>query len=43
MWVYLFDIFESSTFSVKSMIAWDKGTAGKGRGWRAQHELIMWG
>ena len=43
MWVYLFDIFESSTFSVKSMIAWDKGTAGMGRGWRAQHELIMWG
>ena len=43
MWVYLFDIFESSTFSVKSMIVWDKGTPGMGRGWRAQHEIVMWG
>ena len=43
MWVYLFDIFESSSFNVRSMITWDKGTAGMGRGWRAQHELIMWG
>ena len=43
MWVYLFDIFESSTYSVKSMIVWDKGNPGMGRGWRAQHEIIMWG
>ena len=43
MWVYLYDLVESSGFGVKSMIAWDKGTAGMGRGWRAQHELILWG
>ena len=43
MWVYLFDIIDSSGFGVRSMIVWDKGTPGMGRGWRAQHELIMWG
>lgn len=43
MWVHLFDIAESSGFGVRSMIVWDKGTAGMGRGWRAQHELILWG
>jgi DNA modification methylase len=43
MWTYLFDIAESSGFGVRSMIVWDKGTPGMGRGWRAQHELILWG
>lgn len=42
MWVYLFDIAESSSAGVKSMIAWDKGCPGMGVGWRAQHELVMW-
>ena len=42
MWTYLFDVVESSGFGVRSMIVWDKGTPGMGRGWRAQHELIMW-
>jgi len=43
MWVYLFDIYESSGFGVRSMIVWNKSYPGMGRGWRAQHELIMWG
>ncbi len=43
MWVYLFDVVESSGYGVRSMIVWDKGTPGMGRGWRSQHELIMWG
>jgi DNA modification methylase len=43
MWVYLFDIAESSGFGARSMIVWDKGTPGMGRGWRAQHELVLWG
>lgn len=43
MWVYLFDVIESSGFGVRSMIVWDKGTPGMGRGGRAQHEIIMWG
>ena len=42
MWVNLFDIVEASGFGVRSMICWDKGSPGMGRGWRAQHELIMW-
>ena len=42
MWVYLFDIVESSGFGVRSMIVWDKGSPGMGFGWRSQHELIMW-
>lgn len=42
MWVYLFDIAESSGYGVRSMIVWDKGTPGMGRGWRAQHELVLW-
>ena len=42
MWVWLFDIAESCGFGVRSMIVWDKGTPGMGRGWRAQHELILW-
>lgn len=43
MWVYLFDVCESSGFGARSMIVWDKGTPGMGRGWRAQHELVLWG
>lgn len=42
MWTYLFDVAESSGYGVRSMIVWNKGTAGMGRGWRAQHELILW-
>lgn len=43
MWVHLFDIAESCGFCVRSMVVWDKGTPGMGRGWRCQHELILWG
>lgn len=42
MWVWLFDIAESCGFAVRSMIVWDKGTPGMGRGWRSQHELVLW-
>lgn len=42
MWVYLFDVAESSSAGVRSMITWNKGSPGMGSGWRAQHELIMW-
>lgn len=43
MWIHLFDVVESGGYGVRSMIVWDKGTPGMGRGWRAQHELILWG
>ena len=43
MWVYLFDVMESLGFGVRSMIVWDKGIPGMGRGWRSQHELVMFG
>lgn len=42
MWVHLFDVVESCGFGVRSMIVWDKTHPGMGRGWRSQHELIMW-
>lgn len=42
MWVNLFDAVESSGFGVRNLIVWDKGTPGMGRGWRAQHEIVMW-
>jgi len=42
MWTFLFDVAESSGFGVRSMIVWDKETPGMGKGWRSQHELIMW-
>lgn len=42
MWTVLFDIAESCGLAVRSMIVWDKLTPGMGRGWRAQHELVMW-
>jgi len=41
MWVNLFDVVESSGFGVRNMIVWDKGSPGMGRGWRSQHELIL--
>jgi DNA modification methylase len=41
MWVNLFDVAESSGYGVRNMIVWDKGTPGLGRGWRAQHELVL--
>ena len=43
MWVYLYDIVESSGLGVKSMIVWNKSTPGMGVGWRSQHELAMFG
>lgn len=43
MWINLFDVVESCGYSIRSMIVWDKGVPGMGRGWRMQHELIMWG
>lgn len=41
MWVNLFDAMEAIGYPSRSMIIWDKGTPGMGRGWRAQHEVIM--
>lgn len=43
MWCYLYDAAETSGFNVRSMIVWNKGSAGMGIGWRPQHELILWG
>lgn len=43
MWINLFDVAESSGFGARSMIVWNKGSAGMGRGWRAQHEIIFCG
>jgi DNA modification methylase len=43
MWVQLFDVMESSGFGVRNMIVWDKGAPAMGRGWRSQHELVMFG
>jgi len=40
-WVNLFDLAEGEGFQVRSMIVWDKLTAGMGHGWRARHELIL--
>jgi DNA modification methylase len=41
MWVNLFDAMEAIGYPARSMIVWDKSNPGMGRGWRAQHELIM--
>ena len=41
MWINLYDVAESSGYGVRNMIVWDKGSAGMGRGWRTQHELVM--
>ncbi len=43
MWIPLFDVAEGSGLGVRSMIVWDKGTAGMGQGFRSQHEIIMLG
>ncbi len=43
MWINLFDVTEAAGFGVRSMIVWNKKTPGMGQGWRAQHELIMYG
>ena len=43
MWISLFDVLESTGYGVRNMIVWDKGTPGMGKGWRQQHELIMFG
>ena len=43
MWVYLCDIVEHAGFGIRSMIVWDKETAGMGIGWRSQHELCLFG
>ena len=42
MWHHLWDVAEGMLgLRVRSMIVWDKGNPGMGRGWRAQHEIIM--
>lgn len=41
MWIYLYDLVESSGFGVRSMLVWDKGSPGMGFGWRPQHELVI--
>ena len=42
MWHHLLDTIEGMCgLRARSMIVWNKGSAGMGRGWRAQHELIM--
>jgi DNA modification methylase len=43
MWTNLYDVAESSGFGVRNMIVWDKGHPGMGRGWRTQHELVLFG
>lgn len=43
MWANLFDLAEESGYGVRQMIVWDKGTPGMGRGWRSQHELVLFG
>lgn len=39
MWCYLYDCLEYNGLNIRSMIVWDKGTPGMGKGWRSQHEL----
>jgi len=43
MWTHLTDTMESQGFGIRSMIVWDKGSPGMGRGWLSQHELIAVG
>jgi DNA modification methylase len=43
MWTNLTDTMESQGFGIRSMLVWDKGTPGMGRGWLSQHELIAVG
>ena len=41
MYINLFDTMESSGFGMRNLIVWNKGSAGMGVGWRAQHELCI--
>lgn len=41
MWCYLQDAAESANWNIRGMIVWDKLTPGLGKGFRAQHELVM--
>lgn len=41
MWISLYDLVEGSGYGVRSMIVWDKESAGMGQGWRGQHELVL--
>ena len=43
MFINLFDVVESSGYGVRNMIVWNKGSAGMGVGWRAQHEICLMG
>jgi len=43
MWTYTADAIEDAFFRLRSMIVWNKGSAGMGVGWRGQHELIAYG
>ena len=43
MWTYTADAIEDGFFRLRSMIVWNKGSAGMGVGWRGQHELIAYG
>lgn len=43
MWTNVYDVAESSGFGVRNMVVWDKGHPGMGRGWRTQHELVLFG
>ena len=41
MYITLYDTMESSGFGLRNLIVWNKGSAGMGVGWRAQHELCV--
>jgi DNA modification methylase len=43
MWTTLYDVAESSGYGVRNMIVWKKPSPGMGRGWRTQHELVLFG
>lgn len=43
MWINLYDVAESSGFGVRNMIVWKKPSPGMGRGWRTQHEIVLFG
>lgn len=43
MWTNLYDVAESSGFGVRNMVVWNKEHPGMGRGWRTQHELVLFG
>lgn len=41
MWSHLYDLSEANGYGVRSMIVWNKKSAGMGYGWRSQHELVL--